>query len=93
MTSRPLPDPGGCTHCGIGEREHGQRWTGAAGWHFYAAPPQEQIKARMRARRVAADAPRARPDQRTAPNPAPCRDLHAPNMHRPSQADSREDTP
>lgn len=43
----------GCQHCGVPDREpHGQRWTEAAGWHGWTAPTQEQIKARMIARRA-----------------------------------------
>lgn len=44
--------PNGCRHCGIDHREHAQRWTDAAGWHQWTPPTQQQIKARMRARRA-----------------------------------------
>jgi hypothetical protein len=44
--------PSACRHCGIPEREHMQRWTKAAGWHKYTPPTNDQIKARMRARRT-----------------------------------------
>ncbi|MGC5012589.1 hypothetical protein ACLQ2R_17635 [Streptosporangium sp. DT93] len=43
--------PNGCTHCGIEQHDHAQRWTDEAGWHVWAAPTQEQIKARMLTRR------------------------------------------
>jgi len=45
------PAPSGCTHCGLEQRDHGQRWTTAAGWHRYTPPTQQQIKDRMNARR------------------------------------------
>ena len=45
-------EPSGCRHCGVPEREHMQRWTTAAGWHQWAEPTQEQIAARMLARRA-----------------------------------------
>lgn len=45
--------PGGCQHCGLPRHGHCQRWTRAAGWHGYTAPTDEQIKARMLARRAA----------------------------------------
>jgi hypothetical protein len=45
-------DPSGCRWCGIGQRGHFQRWTEAAGWHGWAMPTTEQIKARMIARRA-----------------------------------------
>ncbi|MFF9436805.1 hypothetical protein ACF1BP_24070 [Streptomyces sp. NPDC014735] len=43
--------PSACRHCGIGYREHAQRWTPAAGWHQWTSPTQQQIKTRMLARR------------------------------------------
>ena len=45
-------EPSGCRHCGVPEREHMQRWTKDAGWHRWEQPTQEQIKARMHARRT-----------------------------------------
>ncbi|MEU4080381.1 hypothetical protein [Streptomyces venezuelae] len=44
--------PNGCRHCGIDHHEHAQRWTEAAKWHQWTPPTQQQIKARMRARRA-----------------------------------------
>ncbi|MEU0098241.1 hypothetical protein [Streptomyces sp. NPDC006267] len=54
MTARhhTAPPPNGCQHCGVVEREHMQRWKPPAGWHKWTAPTQDQIKARMRARRA-----------------------------------------
>lgn len=44
--------PSGCHWCGIGQYGHGQRWTeGAAGWHGYTPPTQDQIRTRMLHRR------------------------------------------
>lgn len=45
--------PSGCTHCGIGERLHIQRWTQDNGWHTYTPPTQHQIYVRMFNRRRA----------------------------------------
>ncbi|MCU1617217.1 MAG: hypothetical protein JWO98_4757 [Frankiales bacterium] len=51
------PTPQGCQHCGIPHREHFQQWSppskGGPGWHKWEPPTQEQIKARMNARRNA----------------------------------------
>ncbi|WP_431980061.1 hypothetical protein [Streptomyces qinglanensis] len=47
-----IPTPSGCQHCGVEQRSHARRWTEAAGWHPWTAPTQEQMKARMRARRA-----------------------------------------
>ena len=41
-----------CRHCAEPERGHFQRWTPAVGWHPWTEPTQEQIKARMIARRA-----------------------------------------
>jgi hypothetical protein len=49
---RPTANPMGCRWCGIGERQHGRQWTRDAGWHEWTQPTQEQIKARMQARRA-----------------------------------------
>ncbi|MFE6225428.1 hypothetical protein [Streptomyces sp. NPDC057854] len=43
--------PSACRWCGIEERAHFQQWTQSAGWHTYEPPTQQQIKARMTARR------------------------------------------
>lgn len=43
----------GCRHCGVPAHSlHVQRWTEAVGWHGWTQPTQEQIKARMLARRA-----------------------------------------
>lgn len=44
--------PSGCAHCGLDHRTHYRRWTASAGWHGYTPPSQDQIKARMLARRT-----------------------------------------
>jgi len=48
-----LIEPYGCTHCGIPRRMHGRRWNRRVGMHPWEFPTQEQIKARMLARRAA----------------------------------------
>jgi hypothetical protein len=45
------PNPMGCGRCGIDRRGHAIQ-TGADGSHTWTAPTQDQIKARMRARRA-----------------------------------------
>jgi hypothetical protein len=47
-----------CRHCPLPFRltdgmPHAQRWAKAVGWHGWSAPSDEQIKARMLARRAA----------------------------------------
>lgn len=44
-------DPSDCGDCGFDERGHCQRWTETARWHTWIAPSDEQILARMKARR------------------------------------------
>lgn len=51
MNPRPVAAPNACHHCGIEQYEHAQRYAEAAGWHQWAEPDQDQIKARMIARR------------------------------------------
>ncbi len=59
MTARTVirhrvpPNPDGCRWCGISQRAHARQWTAEAGWHQWTQPTQDQIKARMRARRAA----------------------------------------
>jgi len=49
---KTLPNPNGCRICGIDKRGHAiQALTG--GSHTWTTPTQEQIKARMTARRTA----------------------------------------
>jgi hypothetical protein len=50
---KPLPNPNGCRHCGIGERGHGRQYTEPTGWHQWQQPTPQQVKNRMRARRTA----------------------------------------
>ncbi len=45
-------EPSACRVCGLPERGHCQRWSKAVGWHKWLAPTQDQIKARMHARRA-----------------------------------------
>ncbi|MCX4751738.1 hypothetical protein OG455_41755 [Kitasatospora sp. NBC_01287] len=51
--SRATDEPSACGHCGIPDRVHYQRWKPPVGWHQWTPPSQEQIKARMTARRAA----------------------------------------
>lgn len=46
-------NPAACRHCPHEKRDHMQRWTTGVGWHQWTQPTQEQIKARMLARRTA----------------------------------------
>ncbi|WP_433357649.1 hypothetical protein ACQP25_44675 (plasmid) [Microtetraspora malaysiensis] len=63
---RTAQSPSACGLCGINEREHFTRYatTDEQGnplpGHYYTAPTQEQIAARIRARRAERD---AEPDQ------------------------------
>lgn len=52
MTTR-IPSPNGCQHCDLDQRGHAQQWKPPVGWHKWTPPTQDQIKARMRARRAA----------------------------------------
>ncbi|MEV5915745.1 hypothetical protein AB0M00_43545 [Streptomyces chartreusis] len=52
MTERTI-NPMGCRLCGIDQRGHGIQ-TGSNGSHTWQKPTQQQIKARMAARRSAA---------------------------------------
>lgn len=45
-------EPSACTWCGIAQRPHGRQYADAVGWHAWAQPSQEQILARMKARRL-----------------------------------------
>ncbi|MEU6168040.1 hypothetical protein [Streptomyces tanashiensis] len=51
--------PSACRWCGIEERAHFQQWKAPVGWHTWQAPTQEQIKARMVARRQTRTTPTA----------------------------------
>lgn len=50
--SAPLVEPSACTWCGIARRGHGRQYADAVGWHAWEQPSQEQILARMKARRL-----------------------------------------
>ncbi|MEU5596851.1 hypothetical protein [Streptomyces sp. NPDC020298] len=61
MTAKPgmaagFETPYGCRHCGVDQREHAWRWKPPVGWHQWTPATQEQIKARMRARRASKEA-------------------------------------
>lgn len=47
------PDPSGCRHCGIGQREHMQRWKPPVGWHAWTEPTWAQRRERILARHAA----------------------------------------
>ncbi|MEU3945398.1 hypothetical protein [Streptomyces sp. NPDC029526] len=48
-----VSEPFGCAHCGAAKRVHGRRYIGGVGMHGWERPSDEQVKARMLARRVA----------------------------------------
>lgn len=50
MTRAPLPE--GCEWCGVGRREHAQRWTAPYGWHTFLQPTRTTIERRMRLARA-----------------------------------------
>lgn len=71
-------NPNACRECGIDKRGHGRQYTEAAGWHAWTPPIQEQIKARMLARRAARgqDVTNLDPGDRVDPDfPPACHDL------------------
>lgn len=41
----------GCQHCGVTKRDHPQLWQPGIGWHGWAPPSGDQIRARMRSNR------------------------------------------
>lgn len=47
-----MTEPSACRHCDRPRQEHFQRWAAEAGWHKWTPPTQEQILARMKARRA-----------------------------------------
>jgi hypothetical protein len=48
-----VSEPNGCAHCGAAKRSHGRRYISGVGGHAWERPSDEQVKARMLARRVA----------------------------------------
>jgi hypothetical protein len=48
-----VSEPFGCSYCGVEKRSHGRRYIGGQGMHAWERPSDEQVKARMLARRVA----------------------------------------
>jgi hypothetical protein len=48
-----IPEPNGCTFCGVGERYHFRRWILGPGMHAWIEPTDAQRKERMLARRAA----------------------------------------
>ncbi len=50
--SAPEVEPSACAWCGIAQRGHGRQYADAVGWHGWEQPSQEQILARMKARRL-----------------------------------------
>ncbi|MFG2372615.1 hypothetical protein ACGFY9_14190 [Streptomyces sp. NPDC048504] len=48
-----VSEPFGCAHCGEVKRSHGRRYIGDVGMHSWERPTDEQVKARMLARRAA----------------------------------------
>ncbi|WP_367138933.1 MULTISPECIES: hypothetical protein [Streptomyces] len=49
MTGTPPHD---CSWCGLERQGHARQWAPGGGWHAWVPPSQEQIKARMIARRA-----------------------------------------
>lgn len=49
-----MVEPSACRWCGIARRGHGRQYADAVGYHVWVWPSQEQILARMKARRLAA---------------------------------------
>lgn len=52
--SAPVVEPSACRWCAIARRGHGRQFADAVGYHAWVWPSQEQILARMKARRLAA---------------------------------------
>ena len=52
MSTPQIMEPSACTWCGIAERGHARQYADAVGYHAWAQPSQEQILARMKARRL-----------------------------------------
>ncbi|HEY6114754.1 MAG TPA: hypothetical protein VI172_02245, partial [Candidatus Dormibacteraeota bacterium] len=50
--SAPIVEPSACAWCSIEQRGHGRQYADAVGWHGWERPSQEQILARMKARRL-----------------------------------------
>lgn len=48
-----VSEPYGCAHCGEAKRYHGRRYLTGVGMHGWERPSDEQVKARMVARRAA----------------------------------------
>lgn len=48
------PNPYGCRWCGDAQSHHGRSYVRSRGLHSWEQPTNEQIKARMRARRALA---------------------------------------
>lgn len=52
MSTPEIMEPSACAWCGIAKRGHGRQYADAIGWHDWEQPSQEQILARMKARRL-----------------------------------------
>lgn len=48
-----VSEPFGCAHCGVAKRYHGRRYISSVEMHSWERPADEQVKARMLARRAA----------------------------------------
>lgn len=48
-----VSEPYGCQHCGDAKRHHGRQYLSGVGLHSWERPTDEQVKARMLARRAA----------------------------------------
>jgi hypothetical protein len=56
---RAIAEPSACRHCDLPCHGHARQWTQAAGLHPWTAPTDQQILARMQARRAARTTPTA----------------------------------
>lgn len=50
---KTAPNPFGCRWCGDTQHQHGLQWVASRGMHRWERPTNQQIKARMTARRAA----------------------------------------
>lgn len=51
------PNPFGCRWCGVAAGNHGSRYVSSQGMHAWEQPTNDQVKARMQARRTARSTP------------------------------------
>ncbi|WP_371793877.1 hypothetical protein OIE91_11470 [Streptomyces albidoflavus] len=76
------PVPSGCRWCGVPDRQHARRWSGAVGWHPWTPPTPAQALARMRARRATRTAPQTDSPTTDAPAEDSPREVDTTNLTR-----------